>query len=448
MTPRLLRLVATAMLLALVLGLSPAQSVAKGKPKPPDKYVPPVGVRFNNPYGPIESERANFRHLLRSINSTAKGEKIRIASWNVRSGILADALIDAHQRGVSVRILMDRVNAYYGTRNRDVTRLVAAFKKGNSSRRPSRKSWLRKCISACRGRSGIAHSKFYLFSKIRNKEDIVIFGSNNLTELAATIQWNDLFTIVGKESVYKEFNGVFKEMAKDRPAPGGGYRAYDHGGYRLFFYPYTGPVAEKSGDPDLNRLNQVKCQGATGGTGNNGRTVIRIAQTAMYGDRGILLAKKLASLRRAGCDIRVVYAMFGTEVLKILRGAGIGVTHLAWDSNNDCVYDRYIHMKSMAISGNYGGRTDATVTVNGSANLTQVALASDEIVAEFRSPRINRRYIDWTNFLFNNRPAGWTDDNEPCVAVEERAGGRAVTTTPRKAHRVGIDPYSIIKLEN
>ena len=43
----------------------------------------------------------------------------------------------------------------------------------------------------------------------------------------------------------------------------------------------------------------------------------------MYGDRGLALARKLAQMRRQGCNIRLVYAMFGGEVLRIMRAAKI-----------------------------------------------------------------------------------------------------------------------------
>ena len=63
--------------------------------------------------------------------------------------------------------------------------------------------------------------KFYLFSKIRKTKtksarDIVMYGSANATDLAAYGQWNDLYTMRGQGSVYREFSRVFKQMTKDR----------------------------------------------------------------------------------------------------------------------------------------------------------------------------------------------------------------------------------------
>ena len=69
----------------------------------------------------------------------------------------------------------------------------------------------------------------------------------------------------------------------------------------------------------LSVLNQVRCTGATRGTGISGHTKIRIAQTATYGERGLAIAQRLAVMKQRGCNIRIVYAMFGQQALKVLR---------------------------------------------------------------------------------------------------------------------------------
>ncbi len=103
----------------------------------------------------------------------------------------------------------------------------------------------------------------------------------------------------------------------------------------------------------------------------------------MHGDRGKAIASRLRQMWVRGCNIKIVYAVFGNEVLNILRHTSRGpvpIRQIAQDFDKDGVYDRYLHMKTMAISGVWNGRTNANVTWNGSANWTGVALASDEIV--------------------------------------------------------------------
>lgn len=429
----------------VVLGGSTA-SAAKPKNPPKPKYTPAAGPTFNNPYGSKASRRAIIRKLLKTIDSVPRREEIRIASWNVRSPDIAAALLRAKKRGVSVQVVMDRSNWREGNPNPDAARLYSGLKKGNKHRKLERRSWLRLCGGACRGPHGIAHSKFFLFSKAGKAEDVVIYGSNNATELAATIQWNDIYTRVNRPDEYAEFLSVFNEMAKGVKPKGGGYREWKHGGYTSIFYPYSGRLAPES-DPTMDVLNKVRCKGATGGVGVRGRTKIRIAQTAMYGDRGIMIANRLAQMHRRGCNIRIVYAMFGNEVLRILRKeagrGGIPLTHLAWDRNEDGIYDRYVHMKTMTVSGVYDGRTNATLTINGSANWTHVALVSDEVIGVLRQAKPNRVYANWIDYLFTHRPKSWGPKvigvaGDP-DAIDARMQRGVASTAP--------DPYALIKRE-
>ena len=195
-----------------------------------------------------------------------------------------------------------------------------------------------------------------------------------------------------------------------------------------------------------------------------GDTRIRIAQTSMYGDRGLALARKIAKLQRQGCNIRLVYAMFGGEVLRIMRAAKVPMTHLAYDNNEDGLYDRYVHMKSMAISGNFAGDPAAKITWNGSANWTSVALASDEVLGMVRKKWVTQRYMKWIDYMFTHRPVAWGPDHPGNDGVDPT--GRVVASglgsyaakaaatdqydamVEARAKKRGVDPSALIKEEN
>ena len=427
----------------------------------PDKYVPKNGPAFNNPYGKEKDVRRLIRQVNRTIDSVPRGGKIRISAWNVRSRNITNALIRAHNRKVSVQVVMDRANWNPNNPNIDAARLKAALKVGNKKRSADKKSYLRRCVGSCRGKYGIPHSKFFLFNKVKAKKGgtvrtvrwVTMFGSYNATELGATIQWNDLYTIKNQYDRWKTFENVFYEMVRDKPRKQG-FVGYDDGSVYTYFYPFNGTGAES--DPDLAVLNQISC---TGAATRSGRTRIRIAQTAMYGDRGLRLAKKLAQLQRQGCGIRLVYAMFGNQVLKVLRDANVPLTHLAYDANEDGIYDRYVHMKSMAVSGNFNGNPAAKITWNGSANWTSVALASDEVVGVVRKKWVTNRYMQWIDYMFTHRPAAWgpqhPSNNVSAPTGRPTIGSQGSMTqeqyaamVEKRAKKRGVDPYALIKEEN
>ncbi|WP_372728872.1 phospholipase D-like domain-containing protein [Nocardioides sp.] len=416
---------------------APAVAQVESRPKPaPDDYTPRGGVKFNNPLAAADSRRRIIRHLLRTVNSVPGKEKIRIASWNFRSDELADALIRAHRRGVSVRVLVDRLNSNPDNRNDTFIRMTKAFR-GDKNRKPEMRSFTRRCVSSCRYKGGIAHSKFFLFSRAGKATDVVIHGSFNATDLASHSQWNDVFTVRGRTAIYDEFVHVYDQMVKDK-AVKQPYLSGTHGKFTSYFYPYKGEGTEK--DPLLKELAKVRCQGATGGSGTNGRTKIRIAQTSMHGDRGKAIAGRLRQMWQRGCDVKIVYAVFGNEVLRILRQTNRGpvpLKQIAQDFNLDGVYDRYLHMKNMSLSGVYAGDSAAEVTWNGSANWTSVALASDETVMRIFDPKLRRQYSDWVDWLYANPPA-YTAQEQAVVNERRRAAA---------ARGVVIDPYAQMELD-
>ena len=452
----MIMLVATALVAATLAGGVQAPASAT-----PDHYVPKAGPEFNNPYGKPKDVRRLINQVNRTIDSVPRGGKIRISAWNVRSYHITAALIRAHQRKVSVQVVMDRANWNPNNPNADAARLAAALKVGNKDRSRSRKSFLRRCVSSCRGTFGIPHSKFFLFNKVRTKKHkqvktvrwVTMFGSYNATELGATIQWNDLYTVKREEPRYKVFLDIFNEMAKDKRRTNP-FVLYDDGVLANGFYPYTGEGA--TGDPVMDVLNTVSC---TGAATSSGATRIRIAQTSMYGDRGLVIARRLAQMKKQGCDIRLVYALFGNEVLRILRNAKVPLTHLAFDADYDGLYDRYVHMKTMAISGNVAGDPAAKITWNGSANWTSVAIASDEVVGVVRKRGVTNRYMQWIDYMFTHRPTVWGAEhpgNAGGATGRPVLGGVDAEMTPEqydlmveaRAKARGVDPYALIKEEN
>jgi phosphatidylserine/phosphatidylglycerophosphate/cardiolipin synthase-like enzyme len=438
-------------------GLARLDKPKKNPEKPPEVYNVPTGSRVNNPLGDREARRRIIGHLLHTINSTPGGEKIRFATWNMRSDDLTHALIMAHRRGVSVRVVIDRLNANPRNPNPGFERLTNALKFGQKKRPQNMKSFTRRCVSACRAPGGIAHVKFYLFSKVRKTKtksarDIVMYGSANATDLAAYGQWNDLYTMRGQGSVYREFSRVFKQMTQDRNVDQP-FLDFRHGNTTLDFYPYKGAGTKK--DPLMEVLNDIVCKGATDGTGTKGHTRLRIAQTSMWGDRGIMIARRLRVMWQRGCDIKIVYAVLGNNVLWVLRHTTRGkvpIKQIAQDFNRDGVYDRYLHMKNMGVSGVYAGATNVNVSWNGSANWTSVALASDEVVGRIYSTKLMRDYSNWVDFLYAHPPI-FSHLPPGCATCGGGGdpGGRTLAVDPDNvlalARARGVDPYAKMRSE-
>jgi phosphatidylserine/phosphatidylglycerophosphate/cardiolipin synthase-like enzyme len=431
-------LIATGVAVVQSVELTPAWPTTASARMAPDSYTPHGGVRFNDPYS-RDGHRKNAvkSHILRTVNSMRRGSTIRIASWNVRGGDFRDALIAAHNRGVIVKIVMGAQNGPPTTPNPDVHALRTHLQEGNKSLPWAKRSWLHYCDYSCRGYGGIAHTKFYLFDRVSDVTDVIMYGSANLTQIAADDQWNDLYTVVGRAALFDTFVSVFDQMNKDTGESPAYVEAPLKQTGKIGFYPYTGKTARETPDPILALLNRTHCAGATGGTGVKGHTKIRIAQDALWGERGNAIADRLATMARRGCNIKIVYTLFGNTVLHTLRSAKVPLTHLAYDTDRDGEYDHYLHMKTMAISGVIGSKTNASVVTNGSANWTELPLHSDEVTGTIWEAPLAEQYADWIDWMFANRPADWIPpDLEPVSNTDAESDARRVE---------GPDPYALVR---
>ncbi|MEQ4548212.1 phospholipase D-like domain-containing protein [Nocardioides kribbensis] len=376
-------------------------------------YTVPQGLLFNNPLN--DRSHVINKHIREAIARTPAGERIRMITWNFKSELFVRSLRAAHQRGVSVRVIMSGGLAAQQQPDGSYRTLKRALAVGNKSRKAGMRSWFRVCNNSCRGKAGtgIVHSKFFLFSKVGTSRHVVMQGSGNLTESAANNQWDDLITLAGREKTYRGYERIFTQASRDklhRPT----FDTFAEGDYRSWFYPRLG-----RSDQVVDMLGKTRCKNVRKGFGINGRTQIRIMQSVFNGLRGEAVARAIRQKYNAGCNIRINYSVMTPNVRDIL--GPVPRRHIVQDPDGDGVYDRYLHIKSIAISGNYGGSRGDRIVLNGSANWSGSSLKSDEQGMIITRDGIVRQYISWANTLFANPP------------VSRVVAGRAATD---------VDPYA------
>jgi hypothetical protein len=204
-----------------------------------------------------------------------------------------------------------------------------------------------------------------------------------------------------RDQVVEGLRPAFDEYAKDKPVPEPS-EVRTLGDYRVWVYPVDGT------NPQADQLEKVRCHGATGGTGTrDGRTRIRIAVAGWFDTYGQEIADRLRVLWDRGCDVRIVTTLAGRGVNQTLKaGTGRGpvpIRQLAWDANGDGIPDKYLHQKSMAISGVFGADTSASVVFTGSPNWSSRAARSEETwVRIVDRPKMTRRYLSHVDQLFRS----------------------------------------------
>ena len=371
---------------------APVTAAVKRGPDP--SYVVTPGIVFNHPFR--KKKRAKIhRKIIKTVKNVPAGESIRLMTWNFDSPKLARTFIAAHQRGVSVQIIMARGLARSQGPGRSYPTLRKALRKGSADRPKAQRSWIRTCRATCRGKGGAMHSKLMLVSRSGATRHIAMQGSGNFTGSAAYNQFNDWTTITENPGVYDGWMRMWKQAKKDRNVKP---LRFTVGDITSIFAPHRKRV-----DPALKVLNKVQCTGATNVPG--GRTKVRIAN-AVWGDqRGVRIAKKVRALARAGCDVRIVFMMMPLKIRNILRGLPAKQMVYITGATANKFKDRYVHLKGLAVQGHVDGRRDGSVVLSSSENWTRLGWHSDEQnVIFWNEPAMAAKYADWVDVIYRQAP--------------------------------------------
>ncbi|GAA1925282.1 hypothetical protein GCM10009737_28790 [Nocardioides lentus] len=399
---------------------------------PRNPYRARTGVLINDPLGNNQRRQVLNQQTIDIIKSTPGGQKIRLSEWNIDSSWFVRNALAAHRRGVSFQILMSGgVASRQNPETGSFYRLRRGFAgSGNNKRKAGMRSWIRGCNASCRGRTGINHAKFMTVTKTgrrANARNIVSVSSANITSAAGSNQWNDTFTVVGRPKVFNFFGRLFTEMAPDKVRKNP-YKTQKPASPTWIKAMWANPAQGR--DRVLNLLDKVKCRGATGGTGINGRTAVRIAQTVFSDERGRAIARKLKALQGNGCKVKVVYTLMDREIREMLGSGGatrVPTRQLVRDTNGDGYYDKYLHTKITTISGHFGNKRNAHIVRTGSENWTQMSKQSDEVGFDMDNAGYERRYSNFVDNVFNKASASYTPQDP-------------------NARRLGIDPYKYVEI--
>jgi hypothetical protein len=447
-----------ALLIAITAFLAPVGVQTAAEAATPDNFQPKPGVTFNNPTGDRDARRQIYRKIIRSINSAPRGSNIKFFTWNFLTSEGTNALLKAQKRGVTVRLLMDDANNSDEFGNPPFRRLRAGLHQGNVERPKRPKSWAKTCQNSCRGTGGAAHAKFFMFSRVGKVPRVVFQGSANLTLASTNNQWNDVVVHTRGKPVWKFYDRVFRQAARDKKARPP-FAARHFGDFSLYMFPLQGTKV----DPAYRLLNKVKCRGATNTA--SGRTVLRLAPDVIRNARGMKFARKIRGLWQAGCDIRVGYTVVGIDIGRYLRspdGRGpVPMKHLVQDFDGDGQFDNYFHLKAMAIIGHVAGKRANKVVLNGSANLSGLGGVSDENLGVYWRAPLAERYREHIDYWYTHFPEdrasdGTNGESNPLNTARSASSGdmlvfgsgkNAVYEDGTPYSTTGIDPYAKLSLD-
>lgn len=389
----------TALAMAMLLSTQPTGIEQAGKRRVLE-YTPTTGATFNRPVGTSREQWAIFRHVNNTIDATPRGATIRIAVYSFSVRGTANRLIAAHNRGVNVQMIFDDHHIFGQQR-----RLQRAL-----GTNPNRRSFAIFCSKSCRGERGNMHQKVFLFSEAGDAENIVMVGSNNMTQYNAKQQWADVYTVVDDPALFFTYVGVFDQMKNDRPQRSP-YISADVNAYQPQFYPREGTNAYD--DPVMDALGKISCLGAAEGYGveqvdDSGNvvldeygepvrvTALRLSLHAWNGTRGRYLVHEVADLADEGCDVKVILGKGDGKVIRnTLARHDVPVSH-------GSVRGVKTHQKVMTVSGVFDGDPASAAVWTGSHNWSNGSLRRDETMLKIDSLDAYNQYAANFEDIWNN----------------------------------------------
>ena len=358
---------------------------AKKAAGPNASWVPGDHMTFNNPKASKKKRYAIITDFNKAIESVPAGGQIRMAMYLFDIKSVANNLIAAHKRGVSVQIVIDGEET-----NKWIRKVKRALGKNKSKR-----SFVATCAHSCMSKAqAVIHAKYYTFSVAGQRKYVTMLSSANPYTGNTSLSWNNNHTIVGDKIIYDSLNRYFKDMIKDK-SNRKYFRSTTSGKYTIWLYPQT---PKRANDIVwINALNQVKCTTSRGYGTRDGRTLIRLANWGWSSPR-IDVAKKLVQLKAKGCNVqvminrgRITKPVMKTLLTKTKRGK-IPVYDAWRDSNNDGFASLYVHHKMMTIDGRMGNR-NVKITWTGSQNFTGPGTYTNtDIVLRILDPRVTVAY--------------------------------------------------------
>ena len=351
-------------------------------------FTPRTGATFNNPRGNHDQQRRIFTQVNKTIDAVPRGGIIRVAVFSFTEKRTADALLRARARGVRVRIIFDNHKIY-----EQESRLRRELGKN-----PKARSFVLYCSHACRGKGGDMHNKLFMFSSAGRARNISMVGSNNMTNHNAVDQWADVYTIANNRAMYSTYTNLFAQLKAGQASPRAAnkstfYRAR-HGRYTASFFP--NPGVSRAQDPLMVALSRVSCNGANGGTGVKGHTLVRVLMHAWYDPRGVALANKLAALRGQGCKVQIIPGeTMGKTIRKTLRDAKVEFAKIRHPAKR-------VHQKVLQISGHNGDDRSARLVFTGSHNWSSRSLNCDDNILRIDGRNAYRQYSRNFRYIWRN----------------------------------------------
>ena len=272
---------------ALHAGVSSASGTVGGKS---------VWAHFSNPPAFAGRDYTIITELRRLIDATPAGAAINGTIHSISIDDVADSLLAAQTRGVTVYLALDGKNAS------STDPSVVTLKKLAHTKFCTNSSGGGGCIGT--SAAGNLHTKMFTFSKTKDpngvaRSNVVWFGSSNLTYSTGPDSFNNTVTVYDEPTLFAGLNANFSDLWNRKHYSGNDY--YDSASGRGYYMAtgadaYASPEGTSQTDTIVTRLNDVTPDSSCR---------LRIGMSFVTTGRPELLAQ-VKRYKAAGCGVWMV----------------------------------------------------------------------------------------------------------------------------------------------
>ena len=321
----------------------------------------PVWAHFANPTA--GRDYTIITELQRLIDNAPAGSTVKGTIHSLSIDSVADALLRAQTRGVTVMVVIDGKNAP------STDPAVTTIKKLTNHKFCTNANGGTGCIST--SADGDMHTKMFTFTSTTDpdgvrRSNVSWFGSANLTYATGTDAFNNTITVYGDTALMNGLNANFSDLWNRRHYSGNDY--YDSASGRGYYQAtaadaYASPEGADQTDTIATRLNDLT---------PNSNCRLRVGMASVTSGRPKVV-DVVKSYRSGGCS---VWMAVGTD-----SSGGISMTESVYDellTAGVAIHRKdNIHNKFFMAYGSYGGTYQYRV-YTGSQNWTQDALNENE----------------------------------------------------------------------
>ncbi|WP_282038402.1 phospholipase D-like domain-containing protein [Saccharicrinis aurantiacus] len=347
------------------------------------EYETPINITvpkaiFNNPntIANQEKDRVIFNTIIDLINAVPTGEEIYFSVYLIDTHEIADALIDADERGVKVNLMIDFSVDESTITNKVVhAKLIQHFDSGITV--------VNNVTS-----SSINHNKYVALSAITTASgiinNVVLQTSSNMHD-GATAKLQDAL-VISDETIYQGYASYHQDVMQlcyDADLTNYRYREVQSNTYEAAFFPRRKGGSIMVGDNYMEALDKIT---------HPESAVVSVGMSLWTANR-MNVIERLEELAIAGASIKIITKTGNdaavNNALLALEKYGVEVKIFKTSEIN-------IHSKYMLIKTN-----DWEYTLTGSGNLTQNALSNNnEAIITTHNTDIYKAYIANFNQLW------------------------------------------------